>query len=64
MQSLYELGLLKIHFWRQQDESNPEKKKQLLADARATLTSFLSLYPESFCADQVKKNLADLPTVE
>ncbi len=64
MQSLYELGLLKIRFWRQQDESNAENKKQLLADARATLTSFLSLYPDSFCAEQVKKNLADLPTVE
>lgn len=64
MQALYELALLKIHFWRQQDDSNPEQKKQFLADARATLTSFLDLYQNSFCAEQVKKNLADLPTVE
>jgi len=64
MESLYELGRLKIHFWRQQDESNADKKKQMLTDARATLTSFLTLYPDSFCSEQVKKNLADLPTVE
>ena len=39
-------------------------EKKLLTDARATLTSFLSLYPESFCAEQVRKNLDALPTVE
>ncbi len=61
MQALYELGLLKISFWRQQDDSNPEQKKKYLADARATLTSFTSLYPDSFCAEQVRKNLDDLP---
>jgi len=64
IQALYELALLKIHFWREQDESNAEQKKALLADARATLTSFLDLYPDSFCSDQVKKNLADLPAAE
>jgi len=61
MQALYELGLLKIRFWRQQDDSNSEQKKQYLAETRATLTNFISLYPESFCAEQVKKNLEDLP---
>jgi len=64
MQALYELGLLKIHFWRQQDESNADKRKQLLTEARATLMSLVSLYPDSFYSEQVKKNLADLPTVE
>jgi len=62
MQALYELGLLKISLWRQQSESNLEQKKKYLSDARATLTSFISLYPDSFCAEQVKKNLDDLPT--
>ena len=62
VQALYELGLLKIGLY--QNEPNPEKKKDLLADARATLTSFISLYPDSFCAEQVQKNLNDLPTVD
>jgi hypothetical protein len=61
MQALYELALLKISMWRQQEESNVEQKKEYLADARATLTSFIDLYPDSFCAEQVRKNLDDLP---
>jgi hypothetical protein len=64
MHALYELGLLKIHLWRQQDESNLEQKKKYLAETRATLTSFINLYPDSFCAEQVKKNLDDLPVVD
>jgi len=64
MQALYELAILKIHLWRQQSESNPEQRKKYLADARATLMSFLSLYPEGICTEQVKKNLEDLPTVD
>ena len=59
--ALYELGLLKISLWRQQDESNTELKKQYLEEARSTLTSFISLYPNNFCAEQVKKNLENLP---
>lgn len=64
MQALYELALLKISLWRRQDDSNPELKKKYLADARAILTSFITLYPDTFCAEQVKKNLDVLPTVE
>jgi len=60
--ALYELGLLKISLWRQQDESITELKKKYLEEARATLTSFISSYPDNFCAEQVKKNLEDLPT--
>lgn len=60
--ALYELGLLKIRLWRQKDESNLELKKKYLEEARATLTSFINLYPDNFCAGQVKKNLAGLPT--
>lgn len=63
-QALYELALLKIHFWRQQDESNVEQKKRYLADARTALNNFLKMYPDSFCTEQVKKNLASLPTAD
>jgi hypothetical protein len=64
MQALYELALLKIQLWRRQDQANAEQKKLYLADAKATLTGFLSLYPKSICAEQAKKNLADLPAAE
>ena len=64
MMALYELALLKIHFWRQQDDTNAERKKQYLIDARATLNSFIRMYPSSFCAEQVAKNLASLPNAE
>ena len=64
MQALYDLGLLKRRQWSQQDASNLELKTKLLGETRAILTSFISLYPNSFCAEQVKKNLDDLPTVE
>jgi outer membrane protein assembly factor BamD (BamD/ComL family) len=64
MQALYELGLLKISQWRQQQESNPELKKKYLAQTRAILTSFITLYPNSFYVEQVKKNLENLPKVE
>ena len=62
MQALYEVARLKIGQY--QNEPNLEQKKKYLADARATLTSFISLYPDSFCAEQAKKTLDDLPTVE
>jgi hypothetical protein len=53
--------MLKIHFWQQQDASIAEQKKKYLADARATLTAFLRMYPSSFPAEQVRKNLVSLP---
>lgn len=59
--ALYELGLLKISLWRQQDEVNVEIKKKYLEEARATLTSFIDLYPESFHTEQVRINLDGLP---
>jgi hypothetical protein len=64
MMALYELALLKIHFWRQQDDSNAEMKKKYLADARATLNNFIRTYPSSFCTEQVRKNLESLPAAE
>jgi hypothetical protein len=61
IQALYELGLLKISFWRQQDESEPQLKKKCLDEAKAILTSFISLYPDSVYVEQVKRNLDGLP---
>ncbi len=59
MQALYELARLKIGLY--QSESNPEHKKKYLAETRALLTSFINLYPDSFYAEQAKKNLDNLP---
>jgi len=59
MQALYELARLKISLY--QNESNPEYKKKYLAEARALLTDFISLYPDSFSTEQAKKNLDSLP---
>lgn len=64
MQALYELGLLRISLWRQGDESEQEYKNKLLVETRQTLTKFLTLYADSIYSEQVKRNLADLPTVE
>ncbi len=60
MLALYELGLLKIGLY--QGQSNSQQKTKYLADARATLESFIKLYPSGFCAEQVKKNLDSLPS--
>lgn len=60
MEALYEMARLKIGLY--QGESNPERKKNYLSDARATLTSFTEQYPDSFFSEQAKKNLDDLPT--
>jgi len=62
MQALYELARLKISLY--QNESKVEQKKKYLAETRALLTSFISLYPNSFCTEQAQKNLNDLPKVE
>lgn len=64
MQALYELALLKIGMWRRQGEATTEQKKKLLADARATLTSFISLYPDNIYSEQAQRNLDGLPKVE
>ncbi len=61
IQALYELGILRISLYRRQDEQDIEMKKQYLQQAKITLKNFLSLYPNSFYADQVKKNLDGLP---
>ena len=57
-QALYELTRLKIELYQH------DPKKENRAQARDMLMSFLSLYPTSFYADQVRKNLDDLPAPE
>jgi len=61
MQALYELGLLKLQQWHRCDQSQIEARKKALTAARAVMEEFLALYPESPCAEGVRKNLADLP---
>jgi outer membrane protein assembly factor BamD (BamD/ComL family) len=58
MQALYELTLLNIRVCQE------EPKKENLVQAINMLTSFLSLYPNSFYAAQVRKNLLSLPKLE
>ncbi len=55
MQALYELTLLHIRLYQE------EPKKENLIQARDMLTSFVSLYPDTFYAGQVRKNLDGLP---
>ena len=64
MQALYELGLLEISLWRQQEDTRVEQKRKYLVETRATLMSFIKLYPDSVFTERVTKNLADLPMVE
>jgi len=64
MLALYELGLLKISLWRQMSDASEEQRKAFLAETRQSLSKFLRLYPNSFCAEQVRKNLAALPALE
>jgi len=58
MQALYELSRLHLRLYQR------EPKKESLLQATNMLTSFLSLYPQSFYTAQVEKNLADLPKAE
>ncbi len=58
MQALYELTRLNIRLYQR------ELKRENLVAARDMLTSFQSLYPNSFYTPQVKKNLLDLPPTD
>lgn len=61
MQALYELTRLKIRLYQEQGDSDRDRQKRLLTEARDMLTSFTSLYPDSFYVEQVERNLEDLP---
>ena len=56
--ALYELTRLKIRIYQE------DPKTEKLEQAREMLDYFLERYPKSFYAEQVKKNLADLPIPE
>jgi hypothetical protein len=62
VEALYELGLLRIRLYQAQSDAN--KKKGLLTEARNTLASFLELYADTPYADQVYRNLTTLPDVQ
>jgi hypothetical protein len=64
IEALYELALLKKNMWHGQEESNSEQRKKSLAEARAILTKFIELYPNSIFTGQAKEILDNLPTVE
>jgi hypothetical protein len=57
-QALYELARLKIEIWRR------EPRRESLIQARDMLASFLTLYPKDFHAEQMRRNLDDLPAPE
>jgi hypothetical protein len=61
MEALYELARLSTRQFQNEADTNRDKKRAYLAAARERLTQFLDLYPDSFYAEQVKKNLDDLP---
>jgi len=62
-EALYELCLLKKRFLTQQ-EANSEQKKKIQEDLRASLTNFITLYPDSIYTEKVKGLLGDLPKAE
>ncbi len=55
MQALYELARLNLRLYQR------DPKKESLVQAMNMLASFRDLYPDSFYAPQVRKNLEDLP---
>lgn len=61
IEAMFELGLLETGLYRAQ--TDPEQKKNRLRKAILTLDSFLKFYPDSIYAEQVKKNLSDLPVL-
>jgi hypothetical protein len=64
IQALYDLALLRISMWRQQEEGSAEIKKELLLNARKTLDQFIEMYPDNFRTEQAKETLNKIPNVE
>lgn len=61
IEAMFELGLLEMGLYRAQTDA--EQKKARLLEAKETLDRFLKFYPHSIYAEQVKKNLSDLPVL-
>lgn len=58
----YDLALLKISFWRQQDQDDTQRKKELLIEARAALSEFVKMYPDNYRTNLARQTLNKLPT--
>lgn len=63
IRALYELGLLKIVLWKDSQLSE-EQRQGYLTEARAILTSFVSLYPDSIFSREAQIKLDNLPAAE
>ncbi len=59
--AFYDLALLKISFWRQQDQSDVQRKKELLTEAATALSEFVKMYPDNFRTHLARQTLSKLP---
>lgn len=63
IQALYRLGMLKVKEWKETQSDSPQRK-EILQEARRTLSRFLETYPDSFYTDPVRQMLSSLPQSE
>ncbi len=63
VQAYYDLALLKIGLWRQQDQADTARRESLLTQARDSLSDFIKLYPDNFRTDNAREILSNLPKV-
>ncbi|MBE0534443.1 MAG: hypothetical protein IH624_02155 [Phycisphaerae bacterium] len=63
IRALYELGLLKVGLWKDA-ETRPEDRKKYLGEARAILSIFMNLYPQSIFSEQARTMLNSLPDTQ
>jgi hypothetical protein len=61
--AFYDLALLQIGFWRQQDQGDVQRKKELLTEARQKLTEFVKMYPDNFRTRLAEETLSKLPVI-
>ncbi len=59
--AFYYLALLKISLWRQQDQSDVQRKKELLIEAKSALSEFVKTYPDNFRTRLAQETLSKLP---
>ena len=60
IRALYELGLIKVSLWKD-EEATEQTKKRHLQEARALLDDFIQKYPDNLYCDQAKVILQGLP---
>jgi len=61
--AIYDLAMLKISFWRQEDQDSAERKKELLTQARETLKDLIQMYPDNHLTERAQQTLVRLPSV-